>query len=126
MSRIPDRRAALTHGFHLTCRGTASAVGLQWPITMLQPRDGRAKAAGCVSIQVTLAGPRPLPSAGPGMARLASLGADRVHEKEHHPCSSSVTSSCSEGHGPIDLVRNGNRHMKRRAPPSEMAGLSCF
>ncbi len=82
MSRIPDRRAALTHGFHLTCRGTASAVGLQWPITMLQPRDGRAKAAGCVSIQVTLAGPRPLPSAGPGMARLASLGADRVHEKD--------------------------------------------
>jgi hypothetical protein len=42
MSRIPDRRAALTHGFHLTCHGTASAVGLQWPITMLQPRDGRA------------------------------------------------------------------------------------
>jgi len=32
----------------------------------------------------------------------------------------------SEEHGPTDLVRNGNRHMNRRAPPSEMAGLSCF
>ena len=40
MSRIPDRRAALTHGFHLTCHGTASAVGLQWPITCCSRATG--------------------------------------------------------------------------------------
>jgi hypothetical protein len=99
MSRTPDRRAALAPRFRLM--EPAPAVGLAQPITLPQPRAGRANL-------------RPPAAFNPS-----------------HLSGPKAFILCMVRNGPPSQPRDPNvsprnRHMNRRAPPSEMAGLSCF